>query len=90
MIYNIIQNVALGSTVSLEVLKYNNNRFSFHWTKMGPRPHSEIRTTSEPNVLSFQCVREEDLGYYRCEVKHEGKLVLTVYRALYSSKFSTT
>ncbi len=42
--------------------------------------------------MTTQSVSEEDLGYYQCEVKEAGKVVLTVYRALYEgelSKFST-
>ena len=38
---------------------------------------------SKPNTLTFQSVSEEDLGYYRCEVKEAGRVVLIVYRALY-------
>ena len=65
----------------MEVLKFAEDEFSFHWTKEGSR--HQIKTTSEPNVLTFQSVSEEDLGYYQCEVKEAGRIVLTVYRALY-------
>ena len=70
-----------GRGAKLEVLKFAEDDFSFHWTKEGSR--QQIKTTSEPNVLTFQSVSEEDLGYYRCEVKEAGRVVLTIYRALY-------
>ena len=77
-----------GSSVPLEVLKFAEDNFSFHWTKEGSR--DQINTTSEPNILTFQSVREEDLGYYRCEVKEAGRVVLTVYRALYRDESYTS
>ena len=66
------------------MLKFSEEEFSFHWTKSGSR--HQIKTTSEPNVLTFQSVSEKDLGYYRCEVREAGKVVLTVYRALYKDE----
>ena len=62
----------------LEVLKFAHENFSFHWTKEGSTEQIEVT-----NVLTFQSVCEKDLGYYRCEVKEAGRVVLTVYRALY-------
>ena len=44
---------------------------------------------SEPNVFTFQNISEKDFGFYRCEVKEAGKLVLTVYRVLYRDESST-
>ena len=63
------------------MFKFAEDEFSFHWTKVGSK--RQIQTTSEPNVLTFQSVSEKDLGYYRCEVMEAGKVVLTIYRALY-------
>ena len=77
-----------GSSVQLEVLKFAEDDFSFHWTKESSR--GQIKATSEPNILTLQSVREEDLGYYRCEVKDAGKVVLTVYRALFRDESSTS
>ena len=77
------------SYAELEVLKFSKeDDFSFHWTKEGSR--RQIKTTSGPNILTFQSVGEEDLGYYRCEVKEAGKVVLTVYRALYREEFASS
>ena len=76
--------MALCSCAELEVLKYAEEEFSFHWTKEDSK--RQIKTTSEPNVLTFQSVSKEDLGYYRCEVREAGKVVLTVYRALYKDE----
>ena len=76
--------MTLGGKAKLKVLEYAEDEFSFHWTKEGSR--HQIKTTSEANVLTFQSVSEEDLGYYRCEVREAGKVVLTVYRALYKDE----
>ena len=76
--------MTLGGKAKLKVLEYAEDEFSFHWTKEGSR--RQIKTTSEPNVLTFQSVSKEDLGYYRCEVREAGKVVLTVYRALYKDE----
>ena len=82
-----MQHVTLGNSASLEVLKdSNDNDFSFHWTKEGSS--DQIKVSGKPNVLTFQSVGEKDLGYYRCEVKEAGKVVLTVYRALYRDESS--
>ena len=89
LILNFLQRVYSGSFAELEVLKFDDdNYFSFHWSKVGSR--RQIKTTSEPNVLTFQSVNEKDLGYYRCEVKEAGRVVLTVYRALYRDEFNPT
>ena len=71
-------------------------RFSFNWSKVGIDDTQPPADDCKPNILTFKSVREEDLGYYQCEVKEmkAGKMVvvLTVYRALYEdtlSKFST-
>ena len=69
----------LGSYTELEVLKFAADDFSFLWTKEGSK--YQINTTC--NILTFECVSVEDFGYYRCEVTEAGKVVLTVYRALY-------
>ena len=66
-------------------------RFSFNWSKVGDDNTQPPAHSCKPNILTFQSVREEDLDYYQCEVKEAGKVVLTVYRALYKdahSKFS--
>ena len=69
-----------GSNAELEVLKFaDSDDFSFHWTKGGSKRPIK---TSEPNVLTFQNISEKNFGFYRCDVKEAGKLVLTVYRAL--------
>ena len=74
--------MSLGSSVELEVLKFaDDDDFSFLWTKEDSK--CQIETTSEPNILMFSSVNKEDLGYYRCEVKKAGKLILSVHRALY-------
>ena len=70
-----------GRGAKLEVFKFARGDFSFHWTKEGSSEQTEV--TSKPNVLTFQSVDEEDFGYYRCEVKEAGRVILTVYRALY-------
>ncbi|XP_064389445.1 uncharacterized protein LOC135337437 [Halichondria panicea] len=74
----------VGEETKLEVLKFSKDSFSFHWIKEG-----QIKTTDDrPNTLSFPSVREEDFGHYQCEVKDTaaGKVLLTVYRALYKEK----
>ena len=76
-----LQPVTLDESADLEVLKYAEHDFSFHWTKEGSS--RQIKTTSEPNVLNIRSVSEKDLGYYRCEVKEAERVVLIVYRALY-------
>ena len=66
--------------------------FSFNWSKVGDDDTQPPIHACKPNMLTFHSVREEDLGYYQCEVKEAGKMVLTVYRTLYEdelSKFST-
>ena len=73
--------MTLGSKAELKVLEYADDEFSFHWTKEGSG--RQIKTTS---VLTFLSVSEEDLGYYRCEVKEAGKMVLTVYKALFKEE----
>ena len=71
-----------GSTfVDLEVLKFADDGFHFNWTKVGSK--RQFYPSIYPNVLSFSRISEDDLGYYRCDVKERGKVVLTVYRALY-------
>ena len=77
-----------GSFAELEVLKFVKNGFSFHWTKEGFS--RQIKTTSEPNVLTFQSVSQKDLGYYRCEVMEAGRVILTVYRALYRDESASS
>ena len=76
--------MASGSGAKLEVVKYAEDDFSFNWTKEGSR--RQIETAS---ILTFQSVSEEDLGYYRCEVKEAKSVVLTVYRALYREESNT-
>ncbi len=58
--------------------------FSFHWTKVGSR--RPMKTTEEPNILSFPRVSERDFGHYQCEVREAGKTVLTLCRALYQNE----
>ena len=91
-----MQTVSIGQSASLGVLKFMKGqsleRFSFNWSKVGI-DDTQPPTTHHcnPNYLTFQSVSEEDLDYYQCEVKEAGKVVLTVYRALYKdalSKFS--
>ena len=65
------------------MLKFAEDDFSFHWTKEGSR--RQIKTISKPNVLKFQSVNEDDLGYYRCQVNESEKVVFTLYRALIKS-----
>ena len=77
----------LGRKAEIKVLEYAEDDYSFHWKKEGSK--RQIKTTSEPNVLTIQSVSEDDLGYYRCEVKKAGKVVLTVYRALYREECTT-
>ena len=77
-----------GGGAKLEVLKFAHDDFSFHWTKEGSS--EQIELTSKPNVLTFRSVSEEDLGYYRCEVKEAGRVVLTVYRALYRDESASS
>ncbi|XP_064389447.1 uncharacterized protein LOC135337439 [Halichondria panicea] len=83
----------VGEEAELEVLKFAEDGFFFHWTKEGYR--RQIKTTDDrPNTLSFLGVREEDFGHYQCEVKDAaaGKVLLTLYTALYkedTKEFST-
>ena len=63
------------------MLKFAEEGYTFHWNKIGSR--HQFYPLTYPNVLSFSRISEDDLGYYRCEVKETGKVVLTVYRALY-------
>ena len=81
--------MAQGSTATLEVLKFvfAENDFSFHWTKKGSRRQIQ---TAQPNVLTFNEICERDFGYYWCEVKEAGRVVLTVYRALLEEQCSTS
>ena len=67
--------------VDLEVFKFAEEGFDFNWSKVGSR--RQFYPSIYPNVLSFSRISEDDLGYYRCDVKERGKVVLTVYRALY-------
>ena len=79
----------VGEKAELEVLKFAEDGFSFHWSKEGSR--RQIKTTDDqPNTLSFQSVSEEDFGHYQCEVKDAaaGKVILTVYTALYKEETS--
>ena len=82
-----LQPATLDESADLEVLKYAEDDFSFHWTKEGSR--RQVKTTCEPNVLTFQSVSEKDLGYYRCEVIEAESVVLIVYRALYRDESNT-
>ena len=81
--------MAQGSTATLEVLKFvfADSDFSFQWTKKGSRGQIQ---TAQPNVLAFNEICEEDLGYYYCEVKEAGRVVLTVYRALLEEQCSAS
>ena len=72
-----------GSSAVLEVLKFAEGDFSYHWTKEGCR--HQMGTT---NVLTINNIREEDLGYYRCEVKEAERVIITVYRVLYTTTSS--
>ena len=90
-----MQAVSVGQSVSLGVLRFMKRqsleRFSFNWSKVGDDDTKPPTHHCKPNILTFQSVSEEDLDYYQCEVKEAGKVVLTVYRALYEdalSKFS--
>ena len=76
--------MTIGSSAEVKALKFAEDSFVFSWTEEGSR--DSISTT---NVLTFQSVSEEDLGYYRCEVREAGKVVLTVYRALYKDESTT-
>ena len=60
-------------------------QFSFNWNRVGD--YTPLSTNpNEPSVLSFQRVSEGDFGYYRCEVSEAGKMILTIYRALYRGR----
>ncbi|XP_064397861.1 uncharacterized protein LOC135344563 isoform X2 [Halichondria panicea] len=81
------KHVSIGSSTELEVLKFAEGGFLFHWSKEGSR--RQIKTTDDqPNTLSFQSVREEDFGHYQCEVKNAaaGKVLFTLYTALYKEE----
>ncbi|XP_064385874.1 uncharacterized protein LOC135334561 isoform X3 [Halichondria panicea] len=83
------KHVCLGSRTELEVLKFAEDGFFFHWSKEGSR--RQIKTTDDqPNTVSFPSVREEDFGHYQCEVKDAvaGKVLLTLYTALYKDESS--
>ncbi len=86
---NFLQTKKVGKEAKLEVLKFAEDGFSFHWTKEGSR--RQIKTSDDrPNTLSFPNVREEDFGHYQCEVKDAaaGKVLLTLYTALYKEESS--
>ena len=76
-----MQCVTLGSYADLEVLKFAKSSYTFHWEKIGLG--RSVQPCTVANVLVFPCVNKEDLGYYQCDVEEGGKVVLTVYRALY-------
>ena len=83
----ILQTKKVGEEAELEVLKFAEDSFSFHWTKEGSR--RQIKTSDDrPNTLSFPSVREEDFGHYHCEVKDAaaGKMLLTLYTAIYKEE----
>ncbi len=88
-----MQIVSIGQSASLGVLRFikeqSLKRFSFNWSKVG-MDDTQPPTTHhcKPNNLTFQSVSEEDLDYYQCEVKEAGKVVLTIYRALYKDALS--
>ena len=89
-----MQIASIGQSASLGVLRFMKGksleRFSFNWSKVGIDDTQPPTTHHcKPNNLTFQSVSEEDLDYYQCEVKEAGKVVLTVYRALYKGKFNT-
>ena len=73
--------MTIGSSAEVKALKFAEDSFVFKWTEEDSR--DSISTT---NVLTFQSVSEEDLAYYRCEVREAGKVVLTVYRVLYKDE----
>ena len=87
--YFAVQPATVGGSAALEVLKQVRRRalkrFSFDWTIVGDDTPPPV-DPSKPNVLTFPSVDEEDLDYYKCEVKEAGKVVLTVYRALYKDE----
>ena len=84
-----IQLACLGARAALSVLKFVKQQFlceySFDWSRVGGDTPPPVEF-SKPNLVSFQSVSEEHLGYYRCEVREAGKVVLTVYRALYKDE----
>ncbi len=88
-----MQAVSIGQSASLGVLRFMKRqsleRFSFNWSKVGDEDTQPPTHHFKPNILTFQSVSEEDLDYYQCEVKEAGKVVLTVYRALYKDELST-
>ncbi len=91
-----MQTASIRQRASLRVLGFvkrpSLEGFSFNWSKVGIEDTQPPTDSCKPNIVSFQSVSEEDLGYYQCEVKEAGKVVLTVYTALYKdalSKFST-
>ena len=68
----------------MELLKFPRDEFIFNWTKVGSKAR-----ISDINTLTFQSVRENDFGYYQCELKEMGRVVLTMVRALYRDESST-
>ena len=77
----LIQCVTPGSYANLEVLKFAGSGLIFNWNKVGSK--HQIQPCTDPCVLTFSSVSENDFGCYRCEVKEREKVILTVYRALY-------
>ena len=76
--------MSLGCEVTLDVLKYAGDEkkdFSFHWMK---DKEMNIKTKSS---LLFNKVKKEHFCHYQCQVKKEGKVVFTTYRALFESKY---
>ncbi|XP_064391932.1 uncharacterized protein LOC135339650 isoform X3 [Halichondria panicea] len=86
--------VSIGQSASLGVLRFKKGqsleRFSFNWSKVGIDDTQPPTTHHcKPNYLTFRSVSEEDLDYYQCEVKEAGKVVLTIYRALYKDALTS-
>ena len=86
-----LQHVHLGQSARLLVLAQVEDQcldtFSFDWRRIEGDKFPPV-DPNKPNLVSFKSVSEEDLGLYRCVVKEAGKVVLTVYRALYKDKSS--
>ena len=80
--------MTLGTNATLEVLKFARANFTYTWSKEGSSQPIQTNS-SRPNTLTFKRIKEEDLGYYKCEVKEVGRVVLVLYRALYRQETMT-
>ena len=81
--------MTVGKSAVIEVLKHVRGRalkkFSFEWSRVGDDNLLPVET-NKPNLLTLQSVNEEDLEYYKCEVKEAETVVLSLFRGLFGNE----